>query len=77
MYAPRKPKALRRSHIWVCPAPMPYKGITSPPPELTSQKKLKSIYGHDDPSSRTMTQGKTNSAPPTKERPNMVPLDAI
>ena len=47
-YAPQKPAALRRPHIWADPAHFPYRGIT-PPPGTDVANNLKSIYGHDDP----------------------------
>jgi hypothetical protein len=72
---PKTQGALGRSHIWVCPTHLPYMGIT-PLPGTDVTKKMISIYGHDDPLALWLMVKKI-PAPPTKERPNMVPLDAI
>ena len=68
-YAPQKPAALRRPHIWEYPAHMSYKGIT-PPRNWRHQKYLKFIYGHDDALVAVWLMVKEFPAP---RRPNMVP----
>ena len=59
----KNPRRLRRPHIWVCPAHMPYKGIT--PPRNWRHKKFEIHIWSWQPSRRSMTHGKRIPRTPT------------